>query len=231
MTHANAAGRAASPAVARIAPFAAFMAFIALSEPLGQSFHSVGLDPRWLFAARAIVVALMLAAMWRSYVELESYATLTMKDIALALGSGVAVFVVWINLDFGWATLGEPSRFNPSRDDGSIDMTLVAFRMFGLALVVPVMEELFWRSFLMRWIQYPDFLGLNPHKVGPRALFICGVLFASEHNLWLAGLIAGLVYGLIYIRSGNLWVPIISHTVTNGVLGIWILATGNWQFW
>ncbi len=46
-----------------------------------------------------------------------------------------------------------------------------------------------------------------------------------------AGLIAGLVYNLVYVRTGNVWMPIISHATTNTVLGVWILATGNWQFW
>jgi membrane protease YdiL (CAAX protease family) len=30
------------------------------------------------------------------------------------------------------------------------------------ALLVPVMEELFWRSFLMRWIEQPVFEGVDP---------------------------------------------------------------------
>ena len=93
------------------------------------------------------------------------------------------------------------------------------------------MEELFWRSFVMRWIDNPDFLAVSPAQASARAIIVSSLLFASEHQLWLAGLIAGLVYGLLYVRTGNLWVPVISHAVTNAVLGGWILATGNWQFW
>ena len=36
-------------------------------------------------------------------------------------------------------------------------MPLVAVRWIGATLVVPVMEELFWRSFLMRWFQRTQF--------------------------------------------------------------------------
>jgi CAAX prenyl protease-like protein len=93
------------------------------------------------------------------------------------------------------------------------------------------MEELFWRSFLLRWIQEKEFLALDPQQIGLRANLVCAVLFASEHSLWLAGLLAGLVYNYLYVRTGKLWVPIISHATTNAVLGGWILATGNWQFW
>jgi CAAX prenyl protease-like protein len=127
--------------------------------------------------------------------------------------------------------LSESRPFDPTHEDGGIDWFLVQFRLLGLAIVVPVMEELFWRSFLMRWIDNPDFLAVTPAQASARAIIVSSVLFGFEHHLWLAGLIAGLVYGLLYVRTGNLWVPVISHAVTNGVLGVWILATGNWQFW
>ena len=108
---------------------------------------------------------------------------------------------------------------------------LACVRLAGAALVVPVMEELFWRSFVMRWIHQPDFLKVAPAESGLKALAISSVLFALEHHLWFAGLLAGLAYGWLYMRSGNLWVPTLSHAVTNGVLGIWVLHTGSWQFW
>ena len=107
----------------------------------------------------------------------------------------------------------------------------VGFRLLGLAVVVPVMEELFWRSFLLRWLDRHDFLTCDPRKVSLRAVILCALLFASEHNLWLAGLLAGLVYSLVYMRGGNLWLPIISHATTNAVLGWWIVTNKQWQFW
>jgi CAAX prenyl protease-like protein len=63
------------------------------------------------------------------------------------------------------------------------------------------------------------------------AFAISSALFASEHTQWLAGLIAGMVYAWLYKKTNNLWYPILSHAITNGTLGIWILATGNWRFW
>jgi CAAX protease family protein len=101
----------------------------------------------------------------------------------------------------------------------------------GAVLVVPVMEELFWRSFAMRWIQDHDFLAVPPSRVGLKALGIGAVLFGLEHHLWFAGILAGLAYGWLYLRTGNLWVPILSHAVTNGLLGAWVLYTRSWEFW
>ena len=119
----------------------------------------------------------------------------------------------------------------PLRSAGDIDVTLVLLRFFVLVAVVPVMEELFWRSFLMRWIDARDFLAADPRRASWRAFALSCALFASEHSLWFAGFVAGAAYAGLYRRSGNLWIPIVSHAVTNGALGIWILSTGNWGHW
>jgi CAAX prenyl protease-like protein len=150
----------------------------------------------------------------------------------LAVGVGLAVFAAWITFDHGWAVVGEAGRgFVPLRGDGRIDWTLAGPRLLALVLVVPVMEELFWRSFLLRWIDRRNFLSADPRSASPAAFAISSVLFASEHSLWFAGLIAGLMYTWVYTRTGNLWVPIVSHAITNGTLGLWILATGSWHYW
>ena len=52
-----------------------------------------------------------------------------------------------------------------------------------------------------------------------------------EHGLWFAGIVAGLAYALLYRRSGNLWAAIIAHSITNLLLGCWVVYSGNWQFW
>lgn len=121
--------------------------------------------------------------------------------------------------------------YNPTDEAGQIDWLMVSFRIAGAALVVPIMEELFWRSFVQRWVQTPDFLALDPAQIGLKALLIASALFAIEHTQWLAGLIAGLAYGWLYISTRNLWSPIVAHAVTNGVLGIYAVTTHQWRFW
>ncbi len=221
-----------TPAAARVIPFALFIAFIVLQTLAGDWMHASGLDTRWLYAARTIVVALVLFVFWSRYTEIQSFSGITSRRLLIALAAGVAVFFLWVNLDYDWATVGQARAFDPTLSDGSgLDWRFVVFRVIGLALVVPVMEELFWRSFLLRWIDRHDFLAQDPGKVSIRAILICALLFASEHNLWFAGLLAGLVYNLVYVRTGNLWLPIISHATTNAALALWIMATGNWRFW
>ena len=212
-------------AVARAAPFAAFIALLAL-----QSF----VDERWarvLTLARPLAAAALLAFYWRHYSELRGAPRTRSREWPLAIGVGVAVFILWITLDHGWMVIGEGRGFVALDAAGRIDVPIALARLAGLAIVVPVMEELFWRSFLMRWLVSRDFLAIDPRRASLAAVAISSALFASEHSFWLAGLVAGLAYAWLYVRSGNLRVPVLSHATTNAILGLWILATGRWTLW
>ena len=217
------------PIFIRSLPFGLYIAFLVLKGLLPDWAPSF--DVRWLYPVKAGLVALALVVFWRYYTELESYA-LPLKHLLLSLAIGITVLILWVNLDAGWMRLGEVGAgYNPTDGAGRIDWRLVGFRIAGAALVVPVMEELFWRSFLQRWVQQPNFMTLNPAQIGFKALLIASALFAVEHLQWLAGLVAGLAYGWLYIRARNLWAPIIAHAVTNGGLGAYVVVTGHWSFW
>src|SRR5688572_9476985 len=138
----------------RVVPFAAFIALLAATPILEGA-----VDARWLAVGRGLVAAALLAFFWRAYVELRSPSSTSLGDWLWAIGAGLGVAVAWLTLDAGWMRLGGESQagFVPLRSDGSLDPLLVALRLFGFVLVVPVMEELFWRSFLMRWIERRDF--------------------------------------------------------------------------
>lgn len=222
---ASASGRAVR---ARVLPFAVYLFFIVAADLLERLGYPAG-ALRWLYPVKIGAVVLTLALYWRDYAELK--VPLPSPKVALAaLAAGVAVLLLWISLDAPWMIIGSPSGFDP-RDGARLDWPLVLARIGGAALVVPVMEELFWRSFLMRWIASPDFEKLDPAQVGIKSFVITILLFGVEHNLWLAGIVAGAAYCVLYMRHRTLWSPILAHAVTNGLLGIWVLATGNWSYW
>ncbi|NNG23816.1 CAAX prenyl protease-related protein [Telluria aromaticivorans] len=213
---------------ARILPFGAFIFFIILGDMLERA--GVPRDGlRWLYPVQAGSVALLLAFSWRHYHELHVPLPGPAALLA-AIGAGVLVFVLWINLDASWMTIGMGEGYNPSTG-GDIDWLLVAIRIAGAALVVPLMEELFWRSFLMRWVEASEFEAVEPARVGLKGLLVSSLLFGFEHSLWLAGIVAGLAYAFLYMRYRNLWSAVLAHAVTNGMLGVWVVATGNWTFW
>lgn len=214
--------------MARILPFALYMVFLAMEGAVAD--FAPGVDVRWLYPAK---IAAVVAALWyyrTAYVELCARPGWLWAGLVAPL-LGIVVFVLWINLASGWMVLGGGAGFDPRDSAGAFDWPLVLLRLAGAALVVPLMEELFWRSFLLRWIQEYRFLELAPVQIGLRAVLISSVLFGLEHSLWLAGIVAGLAYAWLYRASGNLWAPIIAHATTNLVLGLWVLHTGNWQFW
>lgn len=221
----------ARPAVARIAPFSVFIAFIAFDGVLTSIAHTVGLDPSWWYGIRVVSVAGLLAWFWKSYDELRSTPTVRALDWGLASLVGVVVFILWINLAFPPLSFGQSRGYDARTAQGTIDWGFALIRLGGAALVVPPMEELFWRSFIMRWIQSGAFLSVDPKTVGLKAIVISSALFALEHDLWLAGLLAGLGYALLYRRTGNLWTAVLAHAITNGLLGCWIIETGSWELW
>lgn len=216
-------------ALARIIPFAAFMALLALR---GYLPDSLGLDSRWVYALQTLLVAGLLAWHWRDYGELARQNLPDAREIGWSVVVGIAVFALWVKLDAPWMQLGEATAsFVPLEPDGRLNWPLILFRLAGAALVVPLMEELFWRSFLMRWLERPGFEWVDPQRVALKAIVLSTFIFMLAHTLWLAAIVAGLAYALLYRWSGRLWTAVIAHAVTNGLLGIWVIASHRWEFW
>ncbi len=217
-----------SPAAARVAPFALFLGLLVLESLAGERAG----DLRWLTVLRPLLVAGLLAFLWKHYDELHARPRVGRRDWMVAITLGFAAFAAWIGFDQGWAVIGRGGAgFVPTGEDGRIDVTLALLRLAGFTLVVPVMEELFWRSYVLRRIDARDFLSIDPRAVSFAAVALSSMLFALEHSFWFAGLLAGIAYNVCFMRSRNLWISILSHATTNGTLGIWILATGNWRYW
>jgi len=217
-------------AIVRTAPFALFMILLFARGNLPD--NALPIDPRWIYGMTVLLVGGVMAWLWREYGELYRQNLPTLKETALAMIVGVAVFVVWINLDMKPFRIGvATATYIPLNEHGQLQWPLIIVRWVGAALLVPVMEELFWRSFLMRWIDRQQFETLRPQQVTMKAIVLSTFVFTLAHTLWLAAIIAGLAYAWLFVRTGKLWVPIIAHAMTNGVLGLWVVKTGNWGFW
>jgi CAAX prenyl protease-like protein len=215
----------------RAIPFALFIGLMAVEPWLGQLLAGL-VDARWLYGMRSLVVAGLLVLFWRSFSELQKPGCLRSGEIWQALAVGVAVLAIWVTFDSGFFVLGQSgSGFDPRGADGRLDWALAAMRLAGSALLVPVMEELFWRSLIMRWLEDAEFSAVTPARVGIRALLLSSLAFGLEHSQWFAGALAGLAYGWLYVRTGNLWASVLAHAVTNAALGGWVLSMGAWYFW
>jgi CAAX prenyl protease-like protein len=218
-------------AIVRIVPFALFMLLLAL-RGMAPDDGGWGIDPRWIYGLSVAGVGALLLAWWREYGELSAQTAPSAREALLAVAVGLLVLLLWVLLDRPALRLGnEAAHFVPLDGHGRLDWPLVSVRWVGATLLVPVMEELFWRSFLMRWIEQHQFETVPPQRVGLRAIVLSTFVFMLAHTLWLAAILAGLAYAALYVRSGKLWLPVIAHAVTNGGLGIYVVATGQWQFW
>ena len=218
-------------ALVRIVPFVLFMLLLYVRGTLPTD-GTGPIDPRWVYGLSVVLVGGLLLWCWSEYGELTRQNLPSWNETLLAIGVGLLVFVLWINLDLPGLRLAPPTAsFRPVDEQGQLQWPLIAVRWIGATLLVPVMEELFWRSFLMRWIDRPQFETVVPQQTSLKAIVLSTFVFMLAHTLWLAAILAGLAYAWLFVRTGRLWVPVIAHAVTNGALGVWVVRTGNWVFW
>lgn len=216
-----------NPTVSYVAPFVIYVSLLALE-------HALNLPPLVWYPMRLAVTAL---ALWMVSRELVSFrATQPLASIAI----GVAVFLIWVAPDalygyrhhwlFNNSIVGAPVSQAEAVAPGNPLFRLC--HLVGSAALVPIIEELFWRGWLMRWMIRADFEKVALGSYTPMAFWVVAVLFASEHgSYWEVGLAAGVIYNWWMIRTKSLADCVVAHGVTNLVLSIYVLATAQWQYW
>jgi len=214
---------------ARIYPFAGFILSLAIEPWLAVVLTRLGIGAEPTYLLRSLLALCLLLNFCRDYVELRVAPSFNQALIALLAGG--VVFLLWVIPYPVWLG-GHAATIAPAMPMQShADIFWLICRWSGSALIVPVIEELFWRSYLMRRLDNTDFMLVSPAVVTTYAIGVSSVLFAVEHQLWLAGLLAGLVYAWLYRQFQVLWVSILAHVTTNAVLGIWVVYGGHWQYW
>jgi CAAX prenyl protease-like protein len=93
------------------------------------------------------------------------------------------------------------------------------------------MEEIFWRSFLLRYLTQHDFRKLAVGTFSAMALWVMVAGSALAHPEWLVAAIASLAYAFWLRRTRSLFASIVAHATTNAALGAYVLTTGAWQYW
>jgi CAAX prenyl protease-like protein len=156
------------------------------------------------------------------------------KLIAPSVLLGLIVCVLWIGIDTAvpYPHLGARGAFDPTPLLGSVwGITFLVVRLYGLVVMVPVMEELFWRSFLLRYLTNPDFHKVPLGTFSALSLWLMVAASALAHPEWLVAIVASLAYALWLRRTRNLFGAIVAHATTNAALGVYVLVTGSWQYW
>ncbi len=213
--------------IAYTAPFAAFVLMMALERALK-------LPAGVYYPGRLLIVTALLLTVSRRVVPWPPS-----RFWASAM-VGALVFVVWVAPDllFGYRDSWLFSNFVTGGAESSVPVELrrtiwfPLLRSVSCTLLVPVLEELFWRGWMIRWLVAHNFTKV-PYTVYVRSAFwIVVLLFASEHGpYWEVGLAAGAIYNWWLLRTGNLADTIVAHAVTNGILSVYIVLSGQWQYW
>jgi uncharacterized protein len=223
-----------SPSVAYVAPFCIFLGLLALSRVL----------PFPPLATQAGFVAVMLsvlAVFSRPVLQTLPREAVRIRRWIPSLLLGVGVFILWIAPDHIFPGYHHFWLFeNPlmGKVKSSLPPAALAqpavlwLRGFRAVLIVPIIEELFWRGWLMRWLISPDFETVQMGAWSAQAFWIVAVLFATEHGpFWDVGLAAGVLYNWWMLRTRSLGDLIVAHAVTNACLSVYVAWTGRWEYW
>ena len=217
---------AGSPAASRVAPFLIFLALTVCQGKFGAA------SVYWFYLAKTIAGAWLVWAM-RPLVSEMRWAFSWEAVVA-----GIGVYVIWVGLDPYYPKIeflfkaGNP--WNPFKQFGeasAMGWFFVAVRTIGSALVVPPIEEAFYRSFLYRYFIRLDFQNLPFNQLHWLSLIVTSLLFGLAHYQWLGGVLCGLIFQSLVLRKNRLGDAMTAHAITNFLLGIWIVWKGDWKFW
>lgn len=231
----------AAPEVPRVLPFAVFLLVPILGSKLLPH------PDYWLYAAKVGIVAGLIVWLRPRLPEMKW----SFSWMAVGVGVGIALLWELISRNVpGLSRLYEhvvhlitgqplppakpPESWTPLtvfKDAPALAYFFIAIRILGRSLLVPLVEEVFYRSFVYRYIIDPKFESIALTFRHVRAWWFTSILFAAAHpDQWLAGLLCGLSYQWLVLRSGRLGDAILAHAVTNGVLSAWVIYQGTWDF-
>ena len=213
----------ADPTAAYLAPLMSLLAIIMVTGV----FSSGGFD--WLYPARVIGTGAAIWFFWRG----------SMTQVRLAgawswgaIGIGVAVFAIWMGLEWTMGNSGSGSSIPKSLGEMPAGWAAawLIFRVLGSVVTVPIAEELAFRGYLLRRLISSDFDKLSP-QFTRLSFLLSSFLFGALHGRWLAGTVAGMFYAWAMYRRGRVTDAIIAHATTNALIAADVLILGNWKLW
>lgn len=208
---------------AYIAPFATLLVLMAATDLFPLSVR------HWSFLVQAIVCGVLLIRFWSVYkFEIP-------KRVVFTFVTAILMLILWVSpqmiFRLHWRFIGfDPTVF---RNTPALYYTVVTVRFIRLAVIVPFVEEIFWRGFLLRYLIREDFESVPPGTFTWFSFAVVTGLFCLEHKPadYAAAILSGALFNFIYYRTRSLSSCVLAHAVANFLLGVYIMRTGQWGFW
>ena len=236
-----------SPMLASVVPFVIFLALTAGQGQFGEASRY------WFYAAKTVVGAWLVWSIWPFVTEMRW--AFSWEAVVV----GVGVFVIWVGLDEHYPNVDQliqkylcpllksvgltawcpkpPQNglpWNPNLQFGAgsaMAWFIIGVRILGSSIVVPPLEEVFYRSFLYRYIIKPDFQSVPLGAFHWQAFLLTAIIFGFSHHEWLAGILCGFAYQGLVCWKKRLGDAMTAHAITNFLLGLWVVGKGAWNFW
>ena len=233
--------------LARVAPFVIFLALTCCQGQFGEASRY------WFYAAKTFVGIWLVWAMRPVVTEMRW--SFSWEAVVV----GVAVFVIWVGLDGHYPSVDQITQkyvcplmksiglgrwapkpahlglpWNPHAQfgqDSALAWFLIVVRFFGPSVIVPPLEEVFYRSFLYRYIIKPDFQSVPLGTFHWVAFLATAAIFGFSHHEWLAGILCAFAYQGLVCWKKRLGDAMTAHAITNFLLGVWVVWKGAWNFW
>jgi exosortase E/protease (VPEID-CTERM system) len=204
-------------AKALLVPFLVLVGSLMVSTALSDGFDQ-------FYPARVVAVTVALLAFFRTYRSWDWCWSW------FSVGIGAAVFLVWLALD---GTAGANATIGAAiagLGDGERAIWL-GFRVAGSVLVVPLVEEMAFRGYLLRRLTAVEFEGMPAKRFNWMAFALSSIAFGLLHGRWTAGTAAGMAFALAQYRRGELGDAVVAHMTANGLIALLVLMTGAWALW
>ncbi len=217
-------------------PMCAYVAFGALEGLLPRIGDQP--SPGWYLAAytaKFVAVGCLAWSCRSTWKDLRPFPKVA--NLALSVLLGLFVWGLWVGLDGRYPPMplvgagGGRVGFDPTALAPIPRSAFLVVRLLGLVVLVPLIEELFWRSFLIRWLIEPDFQKVPIGRVTVMSGALTSVCFALVHPEWLPAFLTGLLWAWLLRQTKSVTACVVSHATANLALGIYIIMAGAWRYW
>jgi exosortase E/protease (VPEID-CTERM system) len=212
-------------------PWLAILAAGLLAQAASDGFE-------WLYPLRLVVALAVFFAYRRHYLQMD------WRFGWLGPATGVVVFAFWVAIDH-W--IGEDMTGRDAAGSGVILTGVaeglarlsvnqrhvwIALRTLAAVVTVPLAEELAFRGYIARRFMSADVESIPFASLSVFAVVGSSLAFGILHGrMWLAGVMAGLVFAVVAKLRGRLGDAVAAHATANLLLAFWVIARGDYSLW